>query len=111
MNTQSLPVEPRGRTPLWVAFWIYGVLVSQLFFGTILYLYRDSSTLMLAVLFLAFLLYTAWIMHTIWINALNVKNEVWGYLARWLTVAWALNAVLVSSFLFLSHLGKVTLPF
>ncbi len=111
MNTQSLPVEPRGRTPLWVAFWIYGVVFSHLFFGAILYFYRDTSTPMLAGLFLAFLLYTAWIMHTIWIDALNVRNETWGYLARWLTVAWALNAVLVSGFLFLGHIGKVTLPF
>ena len=111
MNTQSIPLEPRGRTRLWVAFWIYGVLVSHLFFGAILYFYREISTPMLAVLFLAFLLYTAWIMRTIWVNAYNAENEVWTHLARWLTVAWALNAVLISAFLFLSRWGNVPLPF
>ena len=111
MNTQSLPVEPRGRTRLWVAFWIYGVLVSQVLFGSILYFYRRVDAMVLALMLGAFLLYTAWIMRTIWVDALNVRNDMWGYLARWLTVAWALNAVMVSIFLFLGHLGKVILPF
>lgn len=111
MNTQSLPVEPRGRTRLWIAFWIYGVLFSQVFFGAILYFYRRVDALALALMLAAFLLYTAWIMRTIWVDALNVRNDMWGYLARWLTVAWALNAVMVSIFLFLGHLGKVILPF
>lgn len=31
-------------------------------------------------------------------------------MARALTVAWAINAVLVSGFLLLGHLGAVTLP-
>ncbi len=111
MNTQSLPVEPRGRTRLWIAFWIYGVLFSQAFFGAILYFYRRVDAVALALMLAAFLLYTAWIMRTIWVDALNVRNDMWGYLARWLTVAWALNAVMVSIFLFLGHLGKVILPF
>ncbi len=111
MNTQSLPVEPRGRNRLWLVFWIYGVLFSHVFFGAILYFYRQVDAMTLALMLGAFLLYTAWIMRTIWVDALNVRNDMWGYLARWLTVAWALNAVLVSAFLFLGHLGKVTLPF
>ncbi|MCB2019162.1 MAG: hypothetical protein KDF54_16875 [Hydrogenophaga sp.] len=111
MNMPPLPVEPRGRVRLWVVFWIYGVVLSHVLFGAILYFYRQASTPALVMMFGGFLLYTAWIMHTIWVDALNVKNENWGYLARWLTVAWAINAVLVSVFLFLGHLGKVTLPF
>lgn len=110
MNTQSLPVEPRGRTRLWVVFWIYGVVLSQVFFGAILYFYRRVDAMTVALMLAAFLLYTAWIMRTIWVDALNVRNDMWGYLARWLTVAWALNAVLVSVFLVLGHLGKVVLP-
>lgn len=111
MNTQSLPFEPRGRTRLWVAFWIYGVLFSHVLFGAILYFYRQVGTLFLTLMLGGFVLYTAWIMRKIWVNALNVRSEMWGYLARWLTVAWALNAVLVSFFLFLGHLGKIDLPF
>jgi len=111
MTAPPLPVEPRGRTPLWVAFWLYGVLASHLFFSGIVYSYRQASTPVVGLMLAGFLVYTAWIMHTIWIDALNVRNEFWGYLARWLTVAWALNAVLVSLFLLLGHMGKVTLPF
>ncbi len=111
MNSQSLPVEPRGRSRLWLVFWVYGVLFSHIFFGAILYFYRQVSAPVLGFVLAAFILYTAWIMRTIWVDALNVRNDMWGYLARWLTVAWALNAVLVSVFLFLGHLGKVILPF
>ncbi len=94
-----------------MVFWIYGVVFSQVFFGAILYFSRRVDTPSLALMLGAFLLYTAWIMRTIWVDALNVRNDMWGYLARWLTVAWALNAVLVSAFLLLGHLGKVVLPF
>ena len=110
MTAPPLPVEPRGRTPLWVVFWLYGVIASHLFFGAIIYSYREASTPVVGLLLAGFLVYTAWIMHTIWVNALNVRNEFWGYLARWMTVAWALNAVMVSLFLLLGHMGKVILP-
>lgn len=110
MNTPLLPVEPRGRTRLWVVFWLYGVLASHVMFGTILYLYREVSTPVVGMMLAGFVLYTGWIMNMIWVDALNVRNEVWGYVARWLTGAWALNAVLISLFLFLGHMGKVILP-
>jgi hypothetical protein len=102
--------ERAGRTPLWLAFWVYGVLASQLLFGAILLLFRGISTPALAALLAGFLLYTAWIMRTVWRNAFNVGNEVFGHMARALTVAWALNATLVSLFLLLGHIGKVRLP-
>ncbi len=110
MTPPPLPVEPRGHTKLWVAFWLYGVLASHVFFGAIIYTYREASTAVVGLMLAGLLLYTAWIMHTIWINALNVRNEFWGYLARWLTVAWALNAAMVSLFLLMGHMGKVVLP-
>ena len=110
MTAPPLPIEPRGRTPLWVAFWLYGVLASHVLFGVIFFSYREASTPVVGMMLAGVVLYTAWIMHTIWINALNVRNETWGYLARWLTVAWALNAVLVSLFLLLGPMGKVSLP-
>lgn len=110
MTAPPLPVEPRGNTKLWVVFWLYGVLASHVLFGVILYFYREVSTPVVGMMLAGFVLYTAWIMHTIWVNALNVRNEFWGYLTRWLTVAWALNAVMVSLFLLLGHMGKVTLP-
>jgi len=102
--------ERPGHTPLWLAFWVYGVVVSHLLFGAILLLFRDISTLALAALLVGFLLYTAWIMNTVWRNAFNVRNQVFGHMARALTVVWALNATLVSLFLLLGHIGKVRLP-
>ncbi|MEO6263704.1 MAG: hypothetical protein ABIO58_01830 [Luteimonas sp.] len=110
MTTQTLSIEPRGRSRLWVVFWIYGVLTSHLFFGAILYFYRQIGTPLLAVLLAGFVAYTAWIMRTVWVNAFNVQKEIHGHIARALTVAWAINALLVSGFLLLGHLGAMTLP-
>ncbi len=110
MTTQALPIQPRGRNRLWVVFWIYGVLISQLFFGAILYFYRQIGTPLLAVLLAGFVAYTAWIMRMVWVNAFNVQKEIHGHIARALTVVWAINAVLVSGFLLLGHLGAMRLP-
>lgn len=87
MTMQTLSIEPRGRGPLWVVFWIYGVLVSHLFFGAILYFYRQLGTPLLALLMAGFVTYTAWIMHAVWVNAFNVDKEIHGHIARALTVA------------------------
>jgi hypothetical protein len=110
MTTQTLPSEYRGRSRLWVVFWVYGALTSHLYFGAILYFYDRVGTLVLAALLAGFVAYTAWIMRAVWVNAFNVQNETYGHIARALTVAWAINAVLVSGFLFLGHLGAVALP-
>lgn len=110
MTMQTLTDEPRGHTRLWVVFWIYGVLVSHLAFGAILLAYRQIGTPMLALLLAGFVAYTVWIMRAVWVNAFNVDKEIYGHMARALTVAWAINAVLVSGFLLLGHLGAVTLP-
>ncbi|MCP5327598.1 MAG: hypothetical protein H7A18_00680 [Sinobacteraceae bacterium] len=109
VTTWFLDDKP-GSTPLWIVFWIYGVVASHLMFGAILLLFRSISTPLLAAVLLAFVLYTAWIMRTVWRNAFNVGNQVYGHMARALTVAWALNAVLVSGFLLLGHVGRVSLP-
>jgi hypothetical protein len=110
MATHALPDDTRGHTRLWVVFWIYGVLISHLAFGAILYAYPLVTTPVLAAMLLAFLLYTSWIMRAVWVNAFNVDREVYAHMARALTVAWSLNAVLVSVFLLLGHLGAVALP-
>jgi len=111
MNASSPLNERRGSTPLWVVFWIYGVLASHLVFGAILFFYRHMNTTALVLSLFGFVAYTACIMRAVWMNAFNVEKEVYGHIARALTVAWSLNAVMVSGFLFLSHLGAVALPF
>ena len=112
MVTTWLLDETPGHTPLWQVFWIYGVLVSHLLFGSILYLFRAVDTPTLALMLSGFVLYTAWIMRVVWRNAFNVGNPLYGHIARALTVAWALNTVLVSGFLLLaeSHVSIHTWP-
>ena len=111
MTTKFLSPDTVGNKSLWSVFWIYGVLVSQVFFGAILYSYRTLETPLLGLLLAGFVVYTAWIMRSVWVNASNVVTEIYGQMARYLTVAWALNAVLVSIFLFLGRLGAISLPF
>lgn len=110
MSTHARTDEPRGHSRLWVVFWIYGVLASHLAFGAIVFAYPRVGTPVLAALLVAFVAYTAWIMRAVWVNAFNVEKETYGHIARALTVAWAINAVLVSCFLLLGHLGAVPLP-
>ena len=112
MVTISLSPDARGHQPLWRVFWIQGVLLSQVFFLAILHLYPKVSTPSIALLLAAFVLYTALITRSVWVNAGNTRSPQLGEIARFLTVAWALNSVLVSGFLFLDHLGSShpTLP-
>ena len=105
-----LSPDSRGSKPLWQVFWVDGVFASHILFGAIVYLYSRVGTAALAVLLAAFIAYTAWIMRSVWVNAFNVANENVGYLARALTVVWALNAVLVSGFLVLAHISATRLP-
>src|SRR5690606_34520518 len=97
-------LDTPGSTPLWQAFWLQGVLLSHLLFGTILLLYRQVDSVTLALLLTAFVGYTAWLLNAVWRNAGNVREPIYGEIARFLTVAWSINAVLVSIFLLLAHL-------
>lgn len=99
IRTLLLSPDTRGSTPLWFVFWIPGVLVSQVLFGLILYVQSHQGHPLLGALLIAFVLYTAGITRAVWINADNVRDPRLGESARFLTVAWAINAVLVSGFL------------
>jgi len=115
MTVLSLSPDARSDQPLWRVFWIYGVLASHVLFVAILYLYDKLSTPLIGLLFAAFVLYTAIITRSVWVSAGNTRRAPLGEIARFLTVAWALNAVLVSGFLFLDHLStsepRLPLPF
>lgn len=112
MNAQTAFLSPdtKGRTRLWIAFWIYGVLFSHLLFGGIALAYAQVDNVTLGLLLAAFLCYTAWIMRTIWVDADNTDSPLYSAVARYLTVAWAINAVLVSGFMFLAHWSGEPLP-
>lgn len=97
-------LDTPGSRPLWQVFWLQGVLLSHLLFGAILLLYRQVDSVTLALLLTAFVGYTAWVLNAVWRNAGNVREPIYGEIARFLTVAWSINAMLASFFLLLAHL-------
>lgn len=105
-----LSPDTRGRQPLWQVFWIYGVFCSQLLFAAILYAFDKIGSPLFALCLAGFIAYSLLITRLVWINADNVRDPRYGQIARFLTVAWALNALFTSVFLLLAHLGDHSLP-
>ena len=97
----------RGDGPLWKVYWLYGVLGSNVLALILLLLMQEgaiaSGWFQLVLLLLA--VYTVWIVVSVWRCAFNVENPMYGHMARALTVAWAINALLVLGFLELRVLG------
>lgn len=88
----------QGRMALPVVFWGYGVAMSMalaILHATAL----DAGQLAFQqVLILISAAYAVWILVAIWRCAPSA-SPFWDNLARWLTVAWALNTVFVLFFL------------
>ncbi|TDR38563.1 hypothetical protein DFR29_12064 [Tahibacter aquaticus] len=105
-----LSPETRGTRPLWRVFWIYGVFCSQLLFAAILFAFDKTGTPLFALALAGFASYSLLITRLVWVNADNVRDLRYGQVARFLTVTWALNALLMSGFLLLSHLGDHSRP-
>lgn len=86
-----------GNASLAPLFWFYGVLTSAMMI--VLYIRLIYLHLVIAeqLLLIAFGLYTVWILVSIWRCSLT-SGTYWAQLARFLTVAWAGNAVLVLLF-------------
>jgi ABC-type sugar transport system permease subunit len=97
----------RGEGPLWKVYWLYGVLGSNILTLILVFLMQEgaiaSGWFQLVLLLLA--AYTVWIVVSVWRCAFNVQNPTYGHMARALTVAWAINALLVLGFLELRVLG------
>ncbi|MEP0764683.1 MAG: hypothetical protein HRF48_18295 [Chloroflexota bacterium] len=90
----------QGRGPLWKVFWVYGVLTSAVVTALFMLLVRlegDGFGLH-QLLMLLFVPYTVWILVSVWRCAFNTENAYYGYLARAMTVAWAVNAALLVLF-------------
>ncbi len=88
----------RGRRPLATVFWGYGVFVS---IGLIILhasALQRQQLLLQQGLILVSAAYTVWILTAIWRTAVR-DSSYWATLARGLTVAWALNSVMVLGFL------------
>lgn len=87
----------RGQGDLATVFWGYGVLVS-IGLGLLLGGAMVSGDLLLEqALVLLAAAYTGWIVTAIWRNSENADLPL-ATLARWLTVAWALNSGFVLLF-------------
>ncbi len=87
-----------GDMPLWVVFWGYGVAFSSAIVALFATAYRQGHTTQVQVLVILSAAYTIWIVTGIWRCSRNAA-PFWGDLARWLTVAWALNSAFVLVFL------------
>ena len=96
----------RGEEPLWKVFWVYGVATSVTIAAFWVVAIYDGRMALRQVLLLCFAAYTAWILVSVWRCAGNTKETLWGTLARFLTVAWAANTILVLTFLQLNLLIK-----
>ncbi|HXH04547.1 MAG TPA: hypothetical protein VNN09_14690 [Candidatus Competibacteraceae bacterium] len=96
-----------GRGPLWKAFWLYGVLGSV---ALTLGLLVPTGFEPVSVGYLLFAVaiasaYTVWILVAVWRCAVNVERWYWGFVARVLTLFWAINASLLLLFLVLDSLS------
>ncbi|HLS80031.1 MAG TPA: hypothetical protein VK025_01345 [Steroidobacter sp.] len=100
-----------GRQPLWRVFWVYGVLCSHLMFGAILLAYAHVDSFSMGLMLVGFLGYSLLICRLVWVNADNVGNPLYGQIAKGMTIAWVINASLISAFLLLAHLADQSLSF
>ena len=88
----------RGQRPLAATFWGHGVLVSLVLMVLHATALGQGQLLVEQRLIVVSALYTPWIVVSIW-RCAERASLFWGTLARWLTVAWALNCALVLPFL------------
>jgi hypothetical protein len=95
-----------GHGPLWKVYWLYGVLGSNVLVVILLLLMSKGAiaTFWFQIVLLLLAAYTIWIVVAVWRCAFNVEKALYGHMARALTVAWALNALLVLGFLELEYL-------
>jgi hypothetical protein len=98
----------RGDGSLARVFWLYGVITSTLAIALVAWAAATGriSERTLALYTLVLLAYTVWILVSVW-RCAERRGDIdqYGVMARWLTVAWAANAVLVSGFVLLNLLA------
>ena len=88
----------QGRASLPRAFWLYGVLMS-IGIAALYPLAAEAGRHGLQqALLIVFAIHTCWVLVAIWRCAERAQPQ-WRALARTLTVAWAVNAVMVTVFL------------
>lgn len=99
----------RGDERLVKVFWGYGVAASSVLILFHVVAVHQGRIALQQALLLGFALYTGWILVSVWRCARNAA-PLWAAAARWLTVAWAGNTIMVVVFLQLdlvkSYLGS-----
>jgi hypothetical protein len=96
-----------GEQPLWKEFWVYGVATSVVIVALYIAAFYDGRMALRQVLLPCFAAYTAWILVSVCRCASNTNEILWSTLARYLTVAWAGNTILVLTFLQLNLFDKI----
>jgi hypothetical protein len=104
MNENFLIRYWKGEGSLFRVFWFYGVLFSTVAIGVAAWAgatgWLGAEGLIAAIVFL--LAYTVWILVSVWRCAVRRgDDDYYAVMARWLTVAWAINAALVGGFILL----------
>lgn len=88
----------QGKSSLGLVFWIYGIALSSLLAVVTAWAFIENRPPLLQLLIIADFAYTLWVLVAIWRCSTNA-HELWGGLARWLTIAWGLNTIFVLWFI------------
>jgi hypothetical protein len=88
----------RGQERLWKVFWLYGVATSSVLIAVYVFAFVVERVALRQTLVICFAPYTAWTLVSVWRCANNVREQFWGVLARFLTVAWAFNTIIILVF-------------
>lgn len=99
----------KGEGSLSRLFWLYGVLFSSLAIALVAWAFlteRITEQALVGAVLLLFV-YTVWILVSVWrCAARRGDDDFYGSMARWLTIAWAINAILVGGFVLLDLAGR-----
>ncbi|WP_333842656.1 hypothetical protein [Pelomicrobium sp.] len=99
----------KGEGSLARVFWLYGVIPSTLAIALVAWAAATGriGERSLAGAIAALFVYTAWILVSVWrCAARRGEDDLYGIMARWLTVAWAINAILVGGFVLVRLLAS-----
>lgn len=95
----------RGGASLSIAFWGYGALMSLAFIAVYLGAVFRGDALVQQAMLVLFAIYTAWVLVVIW-RCAGSASQPWGLIARQLTIAWAVNTLMIGGALQLALLER-----
>lgn len=87
-----------GLLPLWQVFWGYGVIASAVLIGLYAMAAFNRQIAVQQALLIVFAVYTVWILVAVW-RCAEASEPHGRLIVRSLTIAWAVNAIMVVTFL------------